>query len=212
MGGGGTDLLSASWGVAAITGERFQVPEYETSRVSYPRTSRQKEFDYSLYEFTSPAPETAGAVQDIDVGTQDDLHVLRFHAKETSGGRSFRWSRDTSYISLALLPAASRQVTVWMDAGGRPPAAPPAQVTLSLQFGFGADQAPRVDRTLGAVHVGDGVRPYTFEIPGDLAAAAAEGRTPVRLKLAGSVWVPRVLLGSADDREVGVMVDRLTVR
>ena len=60
---------------------------------------RQKEFDYSLYEFVPPRAG-APATTDIDVGTQDDLHVLRFHAKETANGRSFRWSRDTSYVSL----------------------------------------------------------------------------------------------------------------
>ena len=82
MGGGGTELLSRRWDVRPVAGERFQVPEFETSRYTFPRTVRRKEFDYSLYEFVTPragAPVTT----EVDVGTQDDLHVLRFHAKET---------------------------------------------------------------------------------------------------------------------------------
>ena len=124
MGGGGTDLLSTRWDVRPIAGERFQVPEYETSVVTYPRRARQKEFDYSLYEFVPPSANLAPGALDVDVGTEDDLHVLRFHAKESSGGRSFRWSRDTSFVSLAALPAAARQITIWMDDGGRPASVP----------------------------------------------------------------------------------------
>ena len=155
MGGGGTELLSRRWDVRPVAGERFQVPEFETSRYTFPRTVRRKEFDYSLYEFVPPragAPVTT----EIDVGTQDDLHVLRFHAKETANGRSFRWTRDTSYLSLSTLPATCREITLWMDDGGRPATVPRADVTVSLQLGYEAGKPPSVERILGTVrgHVG----------------------------------------------------------
>jgi hypothetical protein len=212
MGGGGTDLLSPAWGVQPIAGERFQVPEYETSVDGLPRGVRQKEFDYSLYEFVPP-PSAPPSTLQIDVGTEDDLHVLRFHAKETTKGRSFRWSRDASYISIARLPASSRKISIWMDDGGRPDAVAPARVTVSLLIGYDAGKPASVDRVLGTVTVGhDGFQPYTVDIPPALASTAAARGEPVRLKLATTVWVPRKVLGTPDDRDLGVMVDRIAVQ
>ncbi|MEO7272752.1 MAG: hypothetical protein ABIX28_15405 [Vicinamibacterales bacterium] len=212
MGGGGTDLLSPRWDVRPIAGERFQVPEYDVTTSTYPRGVNQKEFDYSLYMFVPPDPSGASGPVDLDVGTEDDLHILRFHAKERVDGRSFRWSRDVSYISLTRLPAGSREVTLWMDDGGRPAAAPIAEVTVSLQVGVEAGKAPSVDRVLGTVRVGAGFKPYTVAIPADLADPAAAAPAPVRLKLATAVWNPQQVLGSGDNRALGVMVDRVTVK
>ena len=211
MGGGGTELLSRRWDVRPVAGERFQVPEFETSRYTFPRTVRRKEFDYSLYEFVPPragAPVTT----EIDVGTQDDLHVLRFHAKETANGRSFRWTRDTSYLSLSTLPATCREITLWMDDGGRPATVPRADVTVSLQLGYEAGKPPSVERILGTVAVTSGFKPYTVPVPPDLAALAAANGEPIRLKLTTSVWIPQQTLGTQDDRDLGVMVDRVAVR
>jgi hypothetical protein len=211
MGGGGTELLSPRWNVRPVAGERFQVPEYETSRYTHPRAVRQKEFDYSLYQFV-PAPAGAPGVTDLDVGTQDDLHVLRFHAKEATNGRTFRWSRDTSYVSLIGVASGSREVTLWMDDGGRPAAVPAAQVTISLQLGFQAGRPPSIDRVLGTLAVSGGFKPYSVPIPPALAEMAAADTEPVRFKLATTVWVPRQVLGTPDDRDLGVMVDRVVVR
>ena len=97
MGGGGTDLLSPAWGARAIASERFQIPEYDAPADTYPRFVRQKEFDYSLYELTRPDAGAAALPFDLDVGVNDDLHVVRFYAKERTDGRSFRWSRARSY-------------------------------------------------------------------------------------------------------------------
>ena len=201
MGGGGTELLSSRWGVNAIATARFQVPEYDAPRNAYPRFARQKEFDYSLYEFTAPARELAGASFDLDVGDRDDLYVLRFHAKETTDGRTYRWSRATSFVSVMPLRATSRRVTVWMHDGGRSAGAPPPDVTVFL-----------ADERLGTIRVGSGFEPYSLAIPPALAARAAASGEPVQLRLVTPVWNPARLLGTSDDRELGVMVDRVTVQ
>jgi hypothetical protein len=99
-----------------------------------------------------------------------------------------------------------------MDDGGRPRAVPPADVSISLQLGFEAGKPPSVDRLLGTVRVGPGFEPYTVAIPPDLSETAASAHQPVRLKLATPVWNPQQLLGSGDDRDLGVMVDRLAVK
>ena len=45
-----------------------------------------------------------------------------------------------------------------------------------------------------------------------LAARAAAYRDPVELKLVTTLWNPHKVLGSPDDRDLGVMVDRVAVR
>lgn len=201
LGSGGTDLLSHRYGVASIGSERFQVPEYATTPWNeYPRFVRQKEFDFGLYAFTPPT-ERDGRWFDLDIGVQDDLHVVRFHAKESTAERTFRWTQATSYVTVTTIEPTSRAVTLWMSNGGRPDAAPPSQVAVSLH-----------GELLGTVDVGDSFRPYELPIPPDLAARAAAAGDPVELQLVTPTWNPHDVLGSPDDRALGVMVDRVTVR
>jgi hypothetical protein len=200
IGGGGTDLLSYRYGVQPIASDRFQVPEYDAPTNGYPRFVRQKEFDFGMYEFTPPQPRE-GLWFDLDVGVRDDLHVLRFHAKEQTAGHTFRWTHPTSYIAVTVIHPTSHDVTIWMSNGGRPPSVEPADVGVYLH-----------NQRLGSVRVGDGFLPYTLPIPSELAARAAALSDPVELKLVTTVWNPHEVLGTPDDRKLGVMVDRVTVR
>jgi hypothetical protein len=200
LGGGGSDVLSHRYGLEAIASSRYQVPEFETTRDRLPRGVRRKEFDYGLYRFTPPESRE-GLWFDLDVGTRDDLHVVRFHAKEVSGDSTFRWSGRLSFITVTVLHASSREVTLWMSNGGRPAAVRPADVEVSLH-----------NQVLGTVRVADGFRPYAFPIPAELAARAAATGEPVELRLVTSTWNPLRVLGTGDERELGVMVDRVQVR
>jgi hypothetical protein len=198
MGGGGTDLLSSKWSVEPIASERFQVPEYESTRDRYPKGVRHKEFDYSIYAF---APARGARPFDLDVGVNDDLNVIRFNAKEQTEGRTFRWSQDQSFVVVTSLSAENRTLALWMSNGGRPAAAPPADVTLVIG-----------DRSLGTVRVASGFAEYDFPIPADVALSAAARGEPMRLTLRTSTWNPLQTLGTPDDRDLGVMVDRVAVR
>lgn len=199
LGGGGTDLLSRSIGVNAVASDRFQVPEYESPMNAYPRRVRQKEFEYGLYRFVDPRPEATWFT--LDVGMRDDLHVVRFHAKEVTSGVSFRWTRDASYVSIVNPLPDSRVVTLWMNDGGRPLTVTPAHVRLSLN-----------GTPLGATVVRGGFRPYSFPIPAALARLAAQSEEAARLRIESSLWNPREALGATDDRKLGVMIDRIEVR
>ena len=201
MGGGGTDLLSHRYGVRSLASERFQVPEYDAPLNAFPRFVRQKEFEYGLYEFTDPEPADDRAGFDLDIGHGDDLHVVRFHAKEVSEGHTFRWTGATSYVSITHLTSTNREVILWMNNGGRPAAAGPAEVTVVLQ-----------GHTLGRTIVTSGFQPYSFPIPPALAIQVAAVGDPVELRLVTSTWNPHTVLGSPDDRNVGVMLDRVAVR
>lgn len=88
-----------------------------------------------------------------------------------------------------------------MSNGGRPASLPPLSVTVSLD-----------DQPLGTVTVPLGFRPYSFDIPPDLASRIAARDDPAVLKLVCSTWKPRSVLGVADDRDLGVMVDRVEVQ
>jgi hypothetical protein len=200
LGGGGTDLLSSRWSVEPVVSDRFQVPEYDSRRDAYPRYVRQKEFDYSMYAFGPPAAPTAASAA-LDIGINDDLNVLRFHAKETTAGRTFRWTQGRSLVVLNHIGAGDRTLALWMSNGGRPAGAPPAEVTVLLE-----------DRVLGTLRVANGFAEYDIDIPADVAAAAAATREPVRVTLGTPTWNPHRVLGTSDDRDLGVMVDRVAVR
>jgi len=199
LGGGGTDLLSSRWSVTPVVSERFGVPEYQSAWNAYPRMPLRKDFEYSLYEL-GPAQAPAGDIS-LDIGVNDDLNVIRFHAKETSEGRTYRWSQRQSFVILDRVRAADRTLALWLSDGGRPPAAPPAIVRIL--FGTHA---------LGSITVTAGFHEYDLDIPPDVAAAAAAAGEPVRVTLRTETWNPSRVLGTPDDRELGVMVDRVAVR
>jgi hypothetical protein len=200
LGSGGTELLSRAWSARSISSQRFQVPEYESAWNAYPRSVRMKEFDFGLYELL-PAAATAEDGFDLDVGIGDDLHVVRFHAKEVVDGRSMRWSQRQSFVAVRGIPPTAREVVIVMSSGGRPPAAPPADVTVYLD-----------ERLLGTAPVTDGFHPYSFAIPADVVAADLTRSAPARLRLVTTTWNPHATIGSGDTRDLGVMVDRVQVR
>jgi hypothetical protein len=199
LGGGGTELLSSRWSVRPIASERFQIPEYESAWNAYPRQPKAKEFEYSVYEFGPPV--ALSGANELDIGVNDDLNVTRFHAKEISEGRTIRWSQRQSFVIVNRMLPGDRTLAIWMKDGGRPPAAPPADVTILIG-----------DRELGTVRVSSGFQEYAIPIPAEVAVAAAATGEPVSITLRTTTWKPRDLLGTPDDRELGVMVDRVAVR
>jgi hypothetical protein len=127
--------------------------------------------------------------------------VVRFHAKEPTDGRTFRWTQGRSFVIVNRIGAGDRTIALWMSDGGRPPAAPPADVTILIG-----------DRALGTLHVTGGFREYDVAIPPDVASAVAATGEPVRVTLRTTTWNPLKVLGTPDDRELGVMLDRVAVR
>lgn len=199
MGYGGTDLLSQNTAGRLLSGERFSVPQYEESVDAYPTGVRRKDFAYGIYKIV-PRREPPGDF-DLDVGSDDDLLVRRMHAKQVDArNATYRWTRDRSYVSVVATPSEAREVTLHLSSGGRPAAAGETEVRVFLD-----------DRPLGAVTVDDGFRPYTLAIPPDVARDVAEA-DGAALRLETAVWTPREVLGTPDDRDLGVMLDRVEIR
>jgi hypothetical protein len=200
LGGGGTDLLSRRITATPIADARVQLPEYEvTPWQTLPDEVRRKDFDYSLYQLSIAA--SAAAAFTLDIGYQDDLHVVRFHAKEVSDGRTIRWTGAQSFVAVPGLSGQERTVSIVMHDGGRPAAAGAAIVDVSF------DGTP-----LGTITVASGFQTYTLALPADAARAAAARDAPARLVFRSRVWVPQRLIGGSDDRELGVMVDKVEIR
>jgi hypothetical protein len=201
LGSGGTDLLTRRIGVEPVGSDRFQVPEYDSPRNAYPAGPRRKEFDYGVYRFVDVSG--LARASSLVVGERDDLQVVRFHAKEKDppSGRTYRWTRDVSYVSLLNVTAVTRTIVLSMANGRRPAKAGPATVEVSLD-----------DHVLGTAEVGPEMQPYEFAVPAELAAAAEAADEPARLRLTSSTWSPRRTLGAPDDRDLGVMLSRVEVR
>jgi hypothetical protein len=202
LGGGGTDLLTARLAAEPIGGDRFQVPEYAAPLHAYPSGVRRKEFEYGLYRLVSREAPPRGPI-DLTIGFRDDLHVVRFHARELrpDTGMTFRWTGEQSFVLLLGIAPDASELTMWLSNGGRPPSAPPAQVEVAIG-----------DRLLGTAVPEDEVRPYRFPLPADLVTEAAASPDPIRLRLRVPTWKPSALLGVSDTRDLGVMVTRVTVR
>jgi hypothetical protein len=179
---------------------RVDVPEYESALNRYPRTVWTRKLDFGLYDLV-PGSSDAGEAFELDLGVADDIYVVRFHAREETEGRTIRWSQRQSFVTLPAVPASATELILVMSAGGRPQGAPPAEVAVALY-----------DQPLGTVLVANGFKPYRFSIPPELAARAAQAIDPVRLRLQVAAWNPHEVLGTGDDRELGVMVDRVQVR
>ena len=98
--------------------------------------------------------------------------MLRFHAKERSEERTFRWTQDASEVAVSGMNGSERTVSLLMSDGGRPAAATPPRVRVL----FNGVQ-------IGEATVGVGFQPYVFAIPAELAAAAAKDVLPATLRL-----------------------------
>ncbi len=199
VGGGGTDLVSPSFGVAPLANERFELPEYESRPNGYPHEVRRKKFDFAVYRLGGSRPDTSAFT--LDIGGFDDLNVVRFHAKEQVEGVRFRWSAPSSFVSLPPIPLA-RKLTLWASDGGRPVNAAPAHVEVYAN-----------DRLLGAASVSSGpFTPYTFPIPAGVMAPSSDADSAVTVRLVSNTWKPRDFNGGSDDRDLGVMISRVEVR
>jgi hypothetical protein len=64
---------------------------------------------------------------------------------------------------------------------------------------------------IGVIDVASGFQTYRLTLPADLVALAATMDAPAEIRLESTVWVPRDFLGGSDDRQLGVMLDRVEI-
>jgi hypothetical protein len=195
----GIDLLSRPIVATPVAFTPMSLPEYATAPWNeFPAGARQKDLGYCIYQLTIGQIEPHGFV--LDVGALDDLHVLRFRARETTQGRTIRWTGPQSFIAVTGLTGNERQLTMVMHDGGRPANAPPAEIELFFN-----------ETPLGKIQVGSGFKEYSVTLPAEIVRAASTSQDPAILRIVTSTWAPRDYLGGTDDRALGVMVDRVEI-
>lgn len=200
--GGGTDLLSRHILARPVANRKFIVPEYaDVPWNVYPGDVRKKALDFGVYELSvGDAHATNGFAHDI--GAEDDLYVLRFYARDFNGKQPMRWTTAQSFIAVPSLGGAETEVVLTMHDGGRPTQAAPANVEVLFN-----------GVSLGTVAVsGPDFKPYRLPLAPELARRAAAVDDPARITLRSTTWNPQKLLGTPDDRNLGVMLSRVEVR
>jgi hypothetical protein len=153
-----------------------------------------------MYELSHRLGPSAGF--DLDVGAGDDLYVREFYAKETTAGQdvTFRWFGEVSWTLLPAVDSEYRSLTTWLNVGGRPQDAEPARVDVYVN-----------DSYLGSAKPTNLFEPFMFEIPQDVASQIEASEDTPLLRLESTTWNPSVAIGIDDTRELGVMVDRITL-
>ena len=199
--GGGSALASPAISFELIISDRVQIPELERPSDAYPREVLTKTIGFAIYRLTD-TPRPVGPWS-LDVGTDDEVDLALFHAKERLGGSelTFRWTRDESYVAVSGLRPETQEVILSLNDGGRPPGVPPARVSVYLD-----------SQHLGDAEPSGGFRDYHFPIPAALAEDLAGRPEGIDLRIATNGWIPSDVLGNADDRVLGVMLDRVELR
>lgn len=194
LGGGGTDLLTARLSAIPIASDRFQVPEYESRLNALPSGVRQKEFEFGVYRLALSSEPHYGPVH-LTIGGEDDLNVVRFHAREHSAdGTPFRWTQAQSFIVFPGLSPEATTLTIWMGHGGRPTSVDVPRVEVFVD-----------DVVIGTATPTDTVQAYSFPLP----ASRPSSTDPLRIRLRVPTWNPRATLGVPDSRDLGVQITRV---
>ena len=199
--GGATALHTSRTGAALVSREQTRIPHYDRTLNAYPNGVVNWELNYGIYDLLVDPPPPGPF--DLDVGGDDDLQVLGMHPRTVDPrGVTYRWTTATSIVWVVGTLPDAREVTLRMSSGGRPEAAGVAEVRISLN-----------DQPLGSITVPDDrFRPYAVTIPPELAQAIAASEGAAELRIETVPWVPLHVLGIPDQRELGVMLDRVEVR
>ena len=150
------------------------MPEYESHVERLPAGVRRKEFDFSVYELATHRPRRRAIAGSTSTsGCDDDLNVVRFHAKEEADGPDDPLDAGRSRSSrLTDLTRGEREARAVMNDGGRP----------GRGAAGGRDVRLHGRALLGTVGCVDGFQAYAFQLPPAVADGGGRARTtPVRL-------------------------------
>jgi Dolichyl-phosphate-mannose-protein mannosyltransferase len=176
--------------------EDYAFGTYEWER-AYGRPPEKPEFRslrFTISRVVPPEDLSVPPLREVDIGGSDDFQVSGFFDKEGSGSSTFRWTGSCASV---YLPGARGGDTLVLTASGGPrPADRPAATTLSLS-----------GTAVGAFTAGEQFDDYSFRLPPTLPPGPPVLRFDVR------AWRPaNVVAGSADTRDLGVMIERIRMQ
>ncbi len=172
----------------------FDWPTFEWKRdySGPPRASEPRRLHFTVARMLLPGDLQVPPLPELDVGSSDDFQVSGCFAKEGAAGETYRWTGPCASLYLPAL-AKARAFTIVASVGRRP-AEPPTRVDVSVG-----------DRPVGSFVPGADWESFRFLIP-------EGGGQSGLVRLSVPTWRPaNVEAGSSDVRDLGVMVDRVTV-
>jgi hypothetical protein len=172
----------------------FGTFEWERAYAAKPRGPEFRSFSFTVSRLVPPERIQVPPLPEVDVGGSDDVQVSGFYDKEGGAGLTYRWTGPCASV---YLPGARPGATLVVRAGtGRRPATRPASVAVSL-----------AGVPLGSFDAGAAWTEHALLLPDPLPAG------PPVLRLDVPAWRPtHTDPTAADERDLGVMVDRLTIR
>jgi hypothetical protein len=172
----------------------FGTFEWERAYTRKPRGPEFRSFAFTVSRVVPPEAIQVPPLPEVDVGGSDDLQVSGFYDKEGGAGLTYRWTGPCASV---YLPGAKPGAALAVRAAiGKRPAAPPAPVAVSLS-----------GVPLGTFVAGAEWAEYRLTLPDPLPPG------PPVLRLDVPAWRPtHTDPGATDERDLGVMVDRLTIR
>ena len=188
----GSDLC----GVFLERVEPFSFGTWEWER-AYGRKPRGRSFhalNFTVSRVVPPDQIQVPPLPLVDVGGTDDVQVSGFYDKEGGGILTYRWTGPCASV---YLPGAQPGANLIVRTStGKRPASRPARVEVSLN---GA--------ALGAFIAGPEWNEHALRLPDPLPAG------PRVLRLDVAAWRPvHTDPAAGDERDLGVMVDRLEIR
>ena len=172
----------------------FGTWEWERAYAGKPRGREFHALNFTVSRVVPPDQINVPPLPLVDVGGTDDVQVSGFYDKEGGGDLTYRWTGPCASVYLpGVRPGAALSLRT---STGRRPATRPAVVTASL------DGAP-----LGQFTSGPEWSESVLRLPDPLPPG------PRVLRLDVPAWRPvHTDPTSADERDLGVMVDRLEIR
>jgi len=174
----------------------IRAPYLEQSYVQFPTTRLEYRVPLEFYKLANNAA-CSFPVQ-LDIGMLDTASLQSgFYQKEWLGERSFRWTNGLGVVTLPCLPdniPDTLKLTLAALAI-RTADAPPVNISLSIA-GF----------ELGRWALSSDITDISVLVPGDLLRGAGHV-----LEIHSETWVPAAHNAGLDDRQLGVLVDRITL-
>ncbi len=172
----------------------FGTWEWERAYAAKPRRPTFHALNFTVSRVVPPEQIQVPPLPLVDVGGTDDVQVSGFYDKEGGGDLTYRWTGPCASV---YLPGARGGASlVIRTSTGRRPASRPAQVVASLN-----------GVRLGVFASGPAWEEHVLALPDPLPPG------PRVLRLDVPAWRPvHTDPGAGDERDLGVMVDRLEIR
>jgi hypothetical protein len=172
----------------------FGTFEWERAYARKPRGPEFRSFSFTVSRVVPPDQIQVPPLPFVDVGGTDNVQVSGFYDKEGGGDLTYRWTGPCASV---YLPGARPGATLVVRAStGKRPADRPAVVSVSL-----------AGSAIGSFRAGPEWTEHALVLPDPLPPG------PRVLRLDVPAWRPvHTDPAAGDERDLGVMVDRLEIR